>query len=186
MRPTYIIGKVFEIAFIFFIILTVLFFLFRLSPGDPMSRIVDPSLTAEDMARMISQLGLDKSLWQQYCIYLKHFVTGDFGVSFHYGRPVGQIIWERLGWTVLLFTSSTVLAAFAGVFLGKVAAWKKGSRLDNVMSLSALVCYTLFIPWFALLLLWFFGFKLALFPLGGILTPELWVGASGLNMARFF
>jgi peptide/nickel transport system permease protein len=108
-------------------------------------------------------------------IYLKNFFTGNFGVSFHYGEPVFKIITERLGWTILLFTSSTLLAAFAGVFLGKIAAWNKGSRLDNVMSISALVCYTLFIPWFALLLLWLLGFKLGLFPLGGILSPELWV-----------
>jgi len=64
--------------------------------------------------------------------------------------------------------------------LGKIAAWNKGSRLDNALSISALVCYTLFIPWFALLLLWVLGFKLDLFPLGGVLTPELWVGNTSL------
>ena len=184
MRPGYILTKLVEIAFIFFVILTALFFLFRLSPGDPISRTVDPTLTAEDMRLMISQLGLDKPLWEQYLIYLKQFFAGDFGTSFHYGEPVARIIRDRLGWTILLFTSSTVLAAFAGVFLGKVAAWNKGRLVDNLMSISALVCYTLFIPWFALLLLWLLGFKLAIFPLSGVLTPELWVGESGLNFVR--
>ncbi len=93
---------------------------------------------------------------------------------------MGQIIKERLGWTILLFTSATVLSATAGVYLGKIAAWNKGSRLDNVMSISALVCYTLFIPWFALLMLWGLGYQLGLFPLGGVLTPELWVGGGSL------
>lgn len=176
MRPGYILGKLIEIGVIFFIILTLLFFLFRLSPGDPVSRVVDPMLTPEDMAHMISQMGLDRSLWEQYLIYVKQFFTGHFGVSFHYGEPVETIIKERLGWTILLFTTSTVMAAMAGVFLGKLAAWRKGSRLDGFMSISALVCYTLFIPWFALLLLWVLGYKLALFPLGGVLSPELWVG----------
>jgi peptide/nickel transport system permease protein len=73
-----------------------------------------------------------------------------------------------------------VLAAVVGVFLGKIAAWHKGSRLDNVMSISALVCYTLFIPWFALLLLWILGFKWGLFPLGGVLTPALWISNAPL------
>jgi peptide/nickel transport system permease protein len=172
----YILGKLVEIAFIFFVIMTALFFLFRLSPGDPISKVVDPMLTPEDMRYLIEQMGLDKPMWEQYVIYLKNFFTGNFGVSFHYGEPVFKIIKERLGWTILLFTSSTILAAFAGVFLGKIAAWNKGSRLDSIMSISALVCYTLFIPWFALLLLWVMGFKLGLFPLGGILSPELWVG----------
>ncbi|MBU3951308.1 MAG: ABC transporter permease [Proteobacteria bacterium] len=175
-NQTYILGKLVEITIIFFVIMTALFFLFRLSPGDPISKVADPMLTPEDMRYIIEQMGLDKPIWEQYVIYLKNFFTGNFGVSFHYGEPVFKIIRERLGWTVLLFTSSTILAAFAGVFLGKIAAWNKGSRLDNVLSISALVCYTLFIPWFALLLLWVFGFKLGLFPLGGILSPELWVG----------
>jgi len=175
-NKTYIFGKLIEIALIFFVIMTALFFLFRLSPGDPISKVVDPMLTPEDMRYLIEQMGLDKPIWEQYVIYLKNLCLGNLGVSFHYGEPVFNIIKERLGWTILLFTSSTILAAFAGVFLGKIAAWNKGSRLDSVMSISALVCYTLFIPWFALLLLWLLGFKLGLFPLGGILSPELWVG----------
>ena len=175
-KKTYIFGKLIEISLIFFVIMTALFFLFRLSPGDPISKVVDPMLTPEDMRYLIEQMGLDKPVWEQYVIYLKNLCLGNFGISFHYGEPVFNIIKERLGWTILLFTSSTILAAFAGVFLGKIAAWNKGSRLDSVMSISALVCYTLFIPWFALLLLWLMGFKLGLFPLGGILSPELWVG----------
>lgn len=173
---TYIAGKLIEVGFIFFVILTVLFFLFRLSPGDPISKVVDPMLTPEDMAHLIEQMGLDKPLWEQYIFYIRNFFTGNFGVSFHYGEPVSRIILDKLKWTVLLFTTSTVLAALAGVYLGKIAAWNKGKRLDNIMSISALVCYTLFIPWFALLLLWILGFKLGLFPLGGVLSPELWVG----------
>ena len=173
--PKYIAGKLAEMAVIFFVILTLLFFLFRLSPGDPTSRIVDPTLTAEDTAYLIQQMGLDRPVSEQYLLYLKNFVMGNHGVSFHYGEPVSRIIMARLPWTLLLFTSSTILAAIVGVFLGKIAAWNKGKTTDNVMSISALVCYTLFIPWFALLVLWMLGYKLGWFPLGGILSPELWV-----------
>ena len=176
MRPGIILLKLLEIVVIFFIILTLLFFLFRLSPGDPVSKMVDPMLTPEDMQHLINQMGLDRPVWDQYLIYVKNFFTGRFGVSFHYGEPVVDILKDRLGWTILLFTTATVLAATAGVYLGKIAAWNKGSRLDNIMSISALVCYTLFIPWFALLVLWGLGYQLGLFPLGGVLSPELWVG----------
>ena len=179
MKRKFIAGKLIEIAVIFFIILTVLFFLFRLSPGDPVSKMVDPMLTPEDTRHLIEQMGLDRPVMEQYVIYLKNFVTGNFGVSFHYGKPVSTIILGKLPWTILLFTTSTLLAALAGVFLGKLSAWHKGSRLDTMMSISALVCHTLFIPWFALLLLWILAFKFGLFPLGGIISPELWVaGAS--------
>ncbi|MBU1344002.1 MAG: ABC transporter permease, partial [Proteobacteria bacterium] len=56
----FIFRKFIEIFTIFFIILTVLFFLFRLAPGDPVSKMVDPTLTPEDTQHMIEQLGLDK------------------------------------------------------------------------------------------------------------------------------
>jgi peptide/nickel transport system permease protein len=77
--------------------------------------------------------------------------------------------------TILLFTTSTLLAAFVGVLLGKISAWKQGTGLDNFLSISALVCHTLFIPWFALLILWALAYKVGWFPLGGIISPELWI-----------
>jgi peptide/nickel transport system permease protein len=167
--------KTVELFVLFFLILTVLFFLFRLAPGDPVTRMVDPMLTPEDAAHIIEQMGLDKPLTTQYMIYVKNFFTGNLGFSFHYGEPVAQVIMARLPCTLLLFTTSTLLAALAGVFLGKISAWKKGSRLDGVLSISALVCHTLFVPWFALMMLWVLGFQLGWFPLGGIISPELWI-----------
>jgi len=171
----FIFKKLIEITFLFFIILTILFFLFRAAPGDPITRMIDPTLTPEDIEHLIAQLGLDQPAWKQYIIYIKNFFTGNMGYSFHYGEPVSNIILERMPCTILLFTTSTLLAAFVGVVLGKISAWKKGSGLDNFLSISALVCHTLFIPWFALLILWALAYKLGWFPLGGIISPELWI-----------
>ena len=171
----FIFNKLIEITILFFIILTVLFFLFRAAPGDPVSRMVDPTLTPEDIQLLIAQMGLDEPAWKQYIIYIKNFFSGNLGHSFHYGEPVSNIILDRMPCTILLFTTSTLLAAFAGVFLGKIAAWKKGSAIDNVLSIGALLCHTLFIPWFALLVLWILAYKVGWFPLGGIISPELWI-----------
>jgi peptide/nickel transport system permease protein len=171
----FIFKKLIEITFLFFIILTVLFFLFRAAPGDPVSRMIDPTLTPEDIQHLIAQLGLDEPAWKQYFIYIKNFFAGNMGYSFHYGEPVSNIILERMPCTILLFTTSTLLAAFVGVLLGKISAWKQGSGLDNFLSISALVCHTLFIPWFALLILWALAYKVGWFPLGGIISPELWI-----------
>ncbi|RLC02746.1 MAG: ABC transporter permease [Deltaproteobacteria bacterium] len=171
----FIFNKLLEITLLFFIIMTVLFFLFRAAPGDPITRMVDPTLTPEDIKHLIEQLGLNEPAWRQYIIYIKNFFTGNLGHSFHYGEPVSNIIMARMPATILLFTTSTLLAAFVGVVLGKISAWKKGSGLDNFLSLSALICHTLFIPWFALLLLWALAYKLGWFPLGGIISPEIWI-----------
>ncbi|WP_028321164.1 ABC transporter permease [Desulfatiglans anilini] len=171
----YVFKRLFQIIIIFFVILTVLFLLFRLAPGDPVSRMIDPDMTAEDARHLMEQLGLDQPLGVQYLYYIKNFFTGNFGFSFHYGQPVIRIIADRLPNTVLLFTTSIVLAAFAGVFLGKIASWHKGRSLDTTMTLGALVTHTLFLPWLALILIWVFAYKLGWFPINGMISEEIWL-----------
>ncbi len=171
----YILRRLFEIIAIFFVIMTILFLLFRLAPGDPVSRMVDPSMTPEDARHLIAQLGLDQPLGTQYLIYLKAFFQGDFGTSFHYGEPVADIIGKRLPNTILLFTTSIILAAFTGIFFGKIASWHKGEKIDTWLTIGALVCHTLFLPWLALMMIWFFAFKIGWFPLNGIVSAEIWI-----------
>ncbi|MCG6974347.1 MAG: ABC transporter permease [Desulfobacterales bacterium] len=174
----FIFKRLIEILVIFFIILTVLFVLLRLSPGDPVSRIVDPTMTPEDAQRLIEQLGLNQPIWIQYGYYLKNFFLGNLGISFHYGQPVTSIIWSRLFNTIILFTTAVILSALAGVFLGKIASWHKGERTDTWLTLSALVCHTLFLPWVALIFIWVFAYKIGGFPLTGMISAEIWADPS--------
>ena len=171
----YITRRLIQITIIFFVILTVLFLMFRLAPGDPVSRMVDPDMTPEDSQRLIVQLGLDKPLGIQYLIYLKNFFTGHFGYSFHYGEPVVNIIWDRLPNTILLFTTGIILSALVGVFLGKIASWYKGKKTDGIMTVGALVTHTLFLPWLALILIWIFAYKCGWFPINGMISEEVWL-----------
>jgi len=171
----YILRRLAQITIIFFVILTVLFLLFRLAPGDPVSRMVDPDMTPEDSERLIVQLGLDKPLGIQYLIYLKNFFKGQFGYSFHYGEPVVDIIWARLPNTVLLFTTGIILSALVGIFLGKIASWHKGKRTDSILTVGALVTHTLFLPWLALILIWIFAYKFSWFPINGMISEEVWL-----------
>lgn len=171
----YISRRLVQIVIIFFVILTVLFLLFRLAPGDPVERMVDPTMTREDVQRLIAQLGLDQPVWIQYVYYLKNFCTGNFGYSFHYGQPVVDIIWNRLPNTIILFTTSIILAALVGVFLGKIASWHKGTKTDAFMTIGALITHTVFLPWLALILIWVFAFKMGWFPINGMISEEIWL-----------
>ena len=171
----YIGRRLIQIAIIFFVILTVLFLLFRLAPVDPVSRMVDPDMTPEDAEHLISQLGLDQPLGMQYLYYLKNFYTGNFGESFHYGQPVVEIIGDRLPNTILLFTTAIILSALVGVFLGKIASWHKGETTDTVMTIGALATHTIFLPWLGLILIWIFAYKLDWFPITGMLSEEVWL-----------
>lgn len=167
--------RLIQVVTIFFAILTVLFLAFRLAPGDPLSKLVDPDMTAEDAAHLISSMGLDQPIWTQYIYYIKNFFAGDFGYSFHYGEPVVEIIWQRLPNTILLFTTCVILSALVGIFLGKIASWYKGKKTDTILTLGALVTHTLFLPWLALLLIWIFAYKLGWFPITGMISEDVWL-----------
>jgi peptide/nickel transport system permease protein len=171
----YILRRLIEIGISFFVILTLLFFLFHLAPGDPVARMVNPNLSAEDEARLIAHMGLDLPLGQQYLRFVGNFFTGEFGVSFHYGQPVAEIIADRLPNTILLFTTAVILSALAGVWLGKIVAWRKGQPLDTAVTICALVCHTLFLPWIAMLMIWLFGYRWGWFPITGMISPEIWI-----------
>ncbi len=173
----YILRRSVEIAIIYVVILTVLFFLFHLAPGDPVARMVDPAMTPEEARLLVHQLGLDQPLGTQFTVYLGNLVTGNLGRSFHYGEPVIRIIARRLPNTVLLFSTAVMLSAFAGVYLGKVLAWRKGQAVDTWMTVAALMCHTLFLPWLALLLIWLLAFKTGWLPLTGMISPEIWIRA---------
>ena len=164
-----------EIVIIFFVIMTVLFFLFRLAPGDPITRMVDPSMTPEEAQLLIQQLGLDKPIAIQYLYFLGNFFKGQMGVSFHYGQPVLHIIAQRLPNTILLFTTSVIISALFGIKLGRILAWRKEDKVDRWATIGALMCHTLFLPWLALLMIWLLAFKLGWFPITGMMSPEIWI-----------
>ena len=130
-------------------------------------------------------MGLDQPILTQYIYYLKNVATGNMGVSFHYGEPVVRILLNRLPNTILLFTTSIILSALLGVFLGKIAAWKRGERTDTWMTIGALFCHTLFLPWVALIMIWFFAYRVGWFPITGMVSPQVWIDpqAGFLNKA---
>jgi peptide/nickel transport system permease protein len=171
----FIVKRLAQVVLVLFLILTVLFVLFRLAPGDPVERMIDPEMTVQEAEHLISELGLDKPIYTQYTIYLKNFIVGQFGHSIHYGEPVAKVIWEKLPNTIMLFTTAVLLAALVGISWGKIAAWSKGRGKDLALTIAALVTHTLFLPWLALLLVWIFGYQLEWFPITGMVSEDVWL-----------
>ncbi len=167
-----------QMAFVFWLFLTLLFFMIELSPGDPTLHLVlDPNVPVEARDLLIRRLGLDRPLHERYLIYLRNFFTGDMGVSFsQYPREVTDILWERLPRTLMLFFIATVLAYWFGFAVGKVLAWKRGGGFEYAMTIVGVALFTVFIPWFALIMIWVFSFTFNLFPLRGFLTPRVFRG----------
>jgi peptide/nickel transport system permease protein len=172
----YIFRRILQILLILVVFQSILFFLLQAQPGGiEYQFIANPDIPPEARQVIVERLGLDRPLGEQYLNYLKNFFTGNLGVSFTlYPRPVIDVIAERAPRTVLLFLTATVVSFYTGFVLGKILAWHRGGLLEYGVTLGGSFLYTVFTPWFALLLIWIFAFKLGLFPVGKFLDPVIW------------
>lgn len=147
---------------------TVTFLILRLMPGNPADVMADPHMTEELRQSILRDFGLDKPLHIQYVIYLKQLLQGNLGTSFRSLLPVTEIIMSRLPWTLLLTGLSFVFSVLLGIPLGVVAATHQGRLLDRIINALSIIGTSVFIPWLALALLYFLGYRWRLFPIGGI------------------
>ena len=167
-----------QMVLLFFLFLTLVFFLLQAQPGDITAQFIDPTIPAEVRAQIVERLGLEGNVFQQWWSYITSFVQGDLGVSFQqYPRPVIEVIGERIPRTLFLFTFATLLAYVVGFSLGKRLAWKRGGFSEHSVTVSGVLLYTVFYPWFAILMILFFASGLGWFPINGFLTPGFWRNA---------
>src|SRR5690625_8040289 len=88
---SFIVKRLLQTVLTLFVLLTILFFMFRILPGDPTTMFLDAALPLEAREAVLKQFGLDKPLHEQYFLYMKNFVTGDFGMSFSSREPVQDV-----------------------------------------------------------------------------------------------
>ncbi|GHD14256.1 ABC transporter permease [Nocardiopsis kunsanensis] len=158
------------------------FFLFRILPGDPVRAMTEGrEVSIEQEAELRSQFGLDQPLWAQFFDYAGGLLRLDLGVSFQYREPVTELILERLGPTLLLAGTGTVVAALLGLLLGARAGWRPGGRGDRANTAVALFFWSVPTFWLGLLLIVLLasgrGFLPGLFPTSGMVAPD----ATGLE-----
>lgn len=159
-----------------FVLLTLNFFLPRAMPSDPISALVDAESptyvqSAELRAELERYYGLDRPLLEQYLDYLGGVAQGDLGVSIRYNQPVSELIADRLPWTLLLLSSSMILAAAVGLCLGVHSAWRRGRRVDQGMLVFFLGLHNLPVFFIGSLALLLFSVELGWVPLSGTTTP---------------
>lgn len=152
------------------------FGLLHLTPGDPATLVVGDYATAEDIARVQKQLGLDRPLHVQFVSWLDRIVRGDLGVSIFSRRPVAELIGQRLEPTIVLSITTLVLAVALAVPIGVLAAWRAGSWLDRLVMGFAVFGFS--VPVFVLgyLLIYLFAVRLDWLPVQGYVALDhgLW------------
>jgi peptide/nickel transport system permease protein len=175
----YILNRLLQIVLLLIVFQSLLFFLLEAMPGDISNQFIgNPDIPPEAKQIIIQRLGLDKPIGERYANYLLNFLRGDLGVSYvHYPREVTDIILERAPRTILLFTTSTLVSFLAGFVMGKALAWRRGGLFEYGATVGGVMLYTVFTPWFGLIMIWIFAFKLGLVPVGGFLTPQEWSNA---------
>ena len=155
----------------------------RLAPGDPIDYLAPPESGNVDEAlrqSMLERFDLDGSAWQQFTSYLGNLAQGDLGVSVRDGRPVSEVVADRLWWSLLLVGTAVAASTVLGVALGFAAGWRRGSRRDvsllaGVLALDALPAFFV-----GLMMLLVFSVQLGWLPVYGAVSPEALTGLAWL------
>jgi peptide/nickel transport system permease protein len=143
------------------------FFLLRLIPGDPAVEILQFRATPELIAKLHAEFGLDRSILEQYVLFLGRLLHGDLGTSYNLRQPVAHLIAQQLLPTLALVTLATCFSSVLAFPLALIAALRRGSSWDRMIR--ALIITSVSVPsyWVGLILLLLFAVTIPLFPVGG-------------------
>ncbi|RWP30316.1 ABC transporter permease [Mesorhizobium sp.] len=143
------------------------FLLLRLAPGDPAAMIAGKSATAEVIAGIRRQMGLDDPMPVQFLRWLGGMLRGDFGISIFSGRPVLELISQRLEPTLSLSILTMILSVTVGVSFGILAAWRTGGLVDRLLTAFSAFGYSVPVFVIGYFLIYFFAIRTHWLPVQG-------------------
>ncbi|GAB4174429.1 MAG: ABC transporter permease [Calditrichia bacterium] len=153
-------------------VITLVFFLIHLIPGDPVLMMLGDRATPEQVQALRQSLGLNQPVWKQYLLFWKHLLAGDLGASIYNHVPVTQSITSRFPNTAILATVSLVLSIIWGIPLGILAAYKKNRLPDHISRLLSILGVSMPVFWLGPLLMILFSIKLGWLPVTGGTSPR--------------
>ena len=164
----YLLKRIFIGIITMLVVITIVFFLTRVAgPADPTAILLPPDATPEDQAKLRIKFGLDKPVMEQYFLYMRNALQGDFGESFRFGEPALELVLERLPATIQLASLALLLGLSCGLFIGIISAVWRDTIFDRVGRVMALIGMA--VPQFALALFLTlaFGVMLEWLPISG-------------------
>ena len=148
-------------------VIVLTFVIARLIPGDPAVAYAGPRATAEELAAVREQFGLDQPMWQQFLTYLTGLIHGDLGISLHTKQPVTSDLVQVFPTTLVLVGIALVFAALVGIPLGIAAARSQGRLGDLAAKVVAILMVSMPVFWLAILLQIVFFSRLGWLPVAG-------------------
>ena len=149
------------------VVAVLVFLMLRLTPGDPAAVLAGDAANTEQIAQIRATLGLDRSVPEQFVIWVGQMLTGDLGQSYYYKMPVSTLIGQRLEPTLSLALITITLAVLVSVPLGVLAAWRFGGVLDRTLMGFSVLGFSVPVFVLAYLLIWLFSLKLGWLPVQG-------------------
>lgn len=154
------------IAIVLFVSVIV-FAIMQAMPGDPIDLMVDTRVSEERVAELKAQWGLDKPAIVQYFYWLGNILQGDFGMSVSMKQNVGDLIMQRLPYTLMLTGVALLIEYLIAIPLGLLAAVKKDRLTDKALTVGTIVLWSMPQFWLGVLLMFIFSITLGVLPLSG-------------------
>ncbi|MEJ2103438.1 MAG: ABC transporter permease [Ignavibacteriaceae bacterium] len=151
-----------------FLLVSFLFVLIRLSPGNPTDKYVSDKLGSELSEKIAERFALNQPITEQYFSFVTNILKGDFGISYNYRLPVFKVVWEYFSFTFVFASISFTIQIFLSIFFALNVIKKRSRKFDRFISNFSLLVYS--IPSFVLgvALIYLFAVHLNLFPISGL------------------
>lgn len=164
-------------------VVTIVFLMLRLGlPGDPAQIMAGDRATPELIEQVRKNLGLDRSIMEQYLIFLRDAIQGDLGRSVKFREPVADVILKAFPFTITLTLSSVSVGTFFGILVGIITALKRATWIDNAITVIVVFLYSIPTFWLGLMLILIFSVKFGVLPVQGASTPKHFILPT-LNLA---
>ncbi|MCW5730905.1 MAG: ABC transporter permease [Alphaproteobacteria bacterium] len=166
----YVIRRLMLLVFVIWCILTIMFGLFQLLPGDPTSIFIDSNFSPDMIERQKDLWGLNDPIWLQYLRYIRNMALFDFGQSFFQIAPVSEIMADKVKNTALMIVPALVISIVLGTIIGAIAGWRRGSKFEQSTVATSLFLHSAPSFFVGILVLMVFSYQLRWLPPGGMVS----------------
>ncbi|MBM3567411.1 MAG: ABC transporter permease [Alphaproteobacteria bacterium] len=164
----YLLRRLAQAGFVVWCILTIMFLLFKLMPGDPTAIFVDNNFTEDMIQRQRMLWGLNDPWWVQYLRYLRNMLLFDFGHPFFQNESVAEIMLDKVRNTCLMIVPALLVSVVFGTLIGAYAGWTRGSVFERAAVATSLVLHSVPSFFVGILALMVFSYQLRWLPPGGM------------------
>ena len=167
----YILQRLAGMLAVMFTVVTIVFIIVRIAPGDPAAVMLGPDASAQDISQLRARLGIDQPLPIQYALFLGQLIRGDLGESIFLNRPVLSALADRAEPTFFLTLFAIAIASVIAIPIGILSAYRRGSLFDQATTTVAMLAASIPSFWLGLLLIQYFAVRFGVFPVSGYGGP---------------